>query len=355
MNDTISITKTEKSRISHIDFKNLDFGSSFSDHQFVVDFKKGSWQDARVVPYGPMMFSPASSVFHYGQAVFEGLKAFTHESGKINVFRMDRNYERMANSCRRLSMAVPTKEHFMDGIAALLELDKQWVPSEKFKALYIRPFVIATEPVIRLKSSDEYMFFVITSPVGNYYKEGINPVSLTTTPDYVRAVKGGIGSAKAAGNYASSLYPAKQAQQNGFTQVLWLDAIEKKYVEEVGTMNIFFMIGDTLVTPALSGSILPGVTRDSVLYLAKNRFKMNVEERAVSIDELKTAYDKGMLKEVFGAGTAAVISPVGSITHNGEKMQISETMGETAKMFYDEITGIQHGTKESPENWSFLF
>jgi branched-chain amino acid aminotransferase len=351
--DSISIKKTAQSRISSVDFNNLDFGAVFSDHQFEVRFENGAWSDPKIIPYGPIEISPACSALHYGQAVFEGMKAFQYADGRINIFRPDRNYDRFAKSCERISMAIPKKEHFMEGLKELILLDRSWVPKEKFKALYLRPFMFASDPVIRLQSSRDYRFMIITSPVGNYYKEGINPVALTTMPEYVRAVLGGIGEAKAAGNYAASLKPAKLAQSQGFTQVLWLDAKEHLYVEEVGTMNIFFMIGNTLVTPNLSGSILPGITRDSVLFLARKE-GMNVEERPVSIHELMSAYRAGDLKEVFGAGTAAVISPVGRIHHQGEDILLGTTMGPVAKHFYDSITGIQNGDLPDPNNWCHL-
>lgn len=350
-----SVQKTSESKIETVDFNNLDFGSVFADHQFEVDFVHGEWQNPRIKPFGPISVSPAMSTFHYGQAVFEGLKAFRYANDKINVFRMDKNFERMKNSCERLKMAAPEWDHYYEAIKTLIDLDREWVPKDKFKALYIRPFVIATEPGIRLKASSTFKFMIITSPVGNYYKEGINPVSLTTMPQYVRAVAGGIGEAKAAGNYAASLLPAAEAQQAGFTQVLWLDASERTYVEEVGTMNILFVIDGKIVSPKLSGSILPGITRASVLELAKKRFGMEVEERKINIEEIFQAAEGGRLQECFGAGTAAVISPVGSIHHNGRTIHISDQMGPIAQRFYDTITGIQHGEVESPDGWCFLF
>jgi branched-chain amino acid aminotransferase len=350
-----SVHKTKESRIGSIDFKNLDFGSVFADHQFEVDFVNGEWQNPTVKPFGPISVSPAMSVFHYGQAVFEGLKAFRYKGDKINVFRMDKNFERITRSCERLRMAAPEWEHFSEGIKTLIDLDRDWVPEDKYKALYIRPFVIATEAGIRMKASATFKFMIITSPVGNYYKEGINPVSLTTMPEFVRAVQGGTGAAKAAGNYAASLLPGSKAQANGFTQVLWLDALERKYIEEVGTMNILFVIDGKLVSPMLSGSILPGITRASVLQLARDRFGMEVEERRITIDEVFTASKEGRLQECFGAGTAAVISPVGSIHHQGNTIHISDEMGPIARKFYDTITGIQHGDVESPDGWCFLF
>lgn len=348
-----SVKTTSTSRLSKIDFKNLGFGDQFSDHQLKVHFADGAWKEPLIEPYGPFEAMPAMSALHYGQAVFEGLKAFRYKDGKVNLFRIEQNYERMAASCERLAMAIPEKEFFIEGIKQLVNLDRAWVPEDTFKSLYVRPFIFATDPVIRLTASSSYTFMVITGPVGNYYKEGINPVSLTTMPEYVRAVRGGIGAAKTAGNYAASLKPARLAQEKGFTQVLWLDALENKYIEEVGTMNIFFVIGDTLVTPKLSGSILPGITRRTVLQLAKD-WNMKVEERALSIDEVFEQHENGNLKEVFGAGTAAVISPVGKIHHEGKTIHISETMGELASKFYKTITDIHHGDAPDPHDWCTL-
>jgi branched-chain amino acid aminotransferase len=347
---SISITPVQKSRVHEVDFANLDFGAEFADHMLDVVFANGAWQTAEIVPYGPVPVLPSLSVFHYGQAVFEGMKAFRHADGRIALFRPEKNFERMCRSCERLAMPVPSKEIFYEGLKELIRLDADWVPKEKYKSLYLRPFMIATDPVIRLQASKTYRFMIITSPVGNYYKEGINPVPLTTVSNYVRAVVGGIGEAKAAGNYAASMKPAREAQQKGYAQVMWLDAKEHRYIEEVGSMNMFFVINNTLVTPQLTGSILPGVTRDSVLHLAR-QWGMPVEERPVSMDELILAHKKGQLKEAFGAGTAAVISPVGRINHMGEDIVISETMGPVAQRFYTAITDIQFGDAEDRYNW----
>lgn len=350
---SIIAQKSTESRINTVDFGNLDFGSVFSDHMLDVAYENGSWGDAVIKPYGPISVMPSMSVFHYGQAVFEGMKAFRMSDGRISIFRPEKNYERMVRSCERLAMPAPTKEIFLDGLKALIDLDRNWVPREKFKSLYLRPFMIACDPVIRLQASKTYRFMIIAGPVGNYYKEGINPVSLTTNPSYVRAVVGGIGEAKAAGNYAASMKPAREAQQKGFAQVMWLDAIEHRYVEEVGSMNMFFVIDQTLVTPKLTGSILPGVTRDSVLHLART-WGMPVEERAVAMEEIISGAKSGRLTEAFGAGTAAVISPVGRIHHKGEDIQIGTTMGPVARKFYTAITDIQFGDAPDPNNWCYF-
>lgn len=350
-NPSISITKTTQSRLSTIDFGNLLFGEQFSDHQLEVLFKDGQWQEPEIKPYGEIPMYPAVTILHYGQAVFEGMKAFHYGENNINIFHMDKHYDRFRSSCDRVCIPVVPKSIFVKGLTKLIEIDKDWVPYQKYKSLYIRPIVFASDQTLGLRASRTYRFYIITSPVGNYYAEGIKPIRLTTMPTYVRAVKGGVGDVKVPGNYAASLQPTIKAQQMGFTQVLWLDAVEHKYVEEVGSMNIFFYAGDTLITPPLNGSILPGITRSSVLELARAN-NMKVEERPVSIDELFDLHKKGTLKEIFGSGTAAVISPVGLIQHNGKQISlINDEMGPVARWFYDQITGIQHG--EIPDKYSW--
>lgn len=348
----ITITQTDNSKISEIDFENLQFGRVFSDHMAELHYKNGAWQSAEIKPYGPISFEPSMMALHYGQAVFEGMKAYFSGGTEVNLFRPYDHARRFNNSARRLSMPEIDENVFVDVLEELLKLDFVWVPKQKGHALYIRPVMFASEEYLAAKVSAEYKLFIITSPVGAYYSEGFNPVKLTTTSDYVRAVKGGTGEAKAAGNYGGSFLPAKKAQDDGFTQVLWLDAIEHKYVEEVGTMNIFFLIDGTLVTPKLGGTVLPGITRRSVITLAEE-WNIPVEERRVSIDELFAAHEKNKLEEVFGAGTAAVISPVGLIHHNGNSITLDQDkIGPFAKKMYDHITGIQYGIIDDNHGWA---
>lgn len=348
---SINVSKTEKSRLSNIDFDNLQFGRDFSDHMFEVEFRNGEWQEPAVKPYGPITFEPSIQALHYGQAIFEGMKAYYADEETIHLFRPEDHHERLNNSARRMCMPEIDRDLFMNGLETLLKIDHRWVPQKNGQALYIRPFMFATEEYLAAKQSQRYHFYIITSPVGAYYSEGFNPVTLTTSEKFVRAVPGGTGEAKAAGNYGGSFLPARKAQKDGFTQVLWLDAHEHKYIEEVGTMNIFFLIGDKLITPPLSGSVLPGITRRSVIAAAKNK-GVEVEERKISIDELFEADRNGELKEVFGSGTAAVISPVGLIHHKGETVELDrKKIGPFAKEMFDTITGIQYGNLEDTFGW----
>lgn len=347
----ITITPTDNSKISEIDFENLKFGRVFSDHMAELHYKDGAWQSAEIKPYGPISFEPSMMALHYGQAIFEGMKAYFAGDTTINLFRPFDHARRFNNSARRLCMPEIDENLFVELLEELLKLDFAWVPKEQGRALYIRPVMFASEEYLAAKVSEEYKLFIITSPVGAYYSEGFNPVKLTTNSEFVRAVKGGTGEAKAAGNYGGSFLPAKKAQENGFTQVLWLDATEHKFVEEVGTMNIFFLIDGTLITPKLGGTVLPGITRRSVIALA-DKWNVPVEERRISVDELFEAHDNNKLEEVFGAGTAAVISPVGLIHHNGKSITLDqEKIGPFAKKMFDNITGIQYGKKEDQYGW----
>ncbi|MEX0661382.1 MAG: branched-chain amino acid aminotransferase [Balneolaceae bacterium] len=349
----IQITKSDKSRISEVDFDKLEFGKLFSDHMIDMKFKDGKWGAPEIKPYGQISFHPSMHALHYGQSVFEGMKAYYVDDETINLFRLDDHHERISNSSRRMCIPEMDKEAFISSIKELIKLDHQWVPKKFGHSLYLRPFVFASQEYIAARAASEYRFIAITSPVAAYYKEGFNPVKLTTSENFVRAVKGGTGEAKAAGNYGGSFLPAQKAQQAGYTQIIWLDAKEHKYVEEVGTMNIFFLIGDTLVTPKLGGTVLRGITRRSVIALAKE-WGVNVEERRISIDEIFEADANGDLKEVFGSGTAAVISPVGLIHHEGKNITLDqENIGPFAKKMYDEITGIQYGKIEDRHGWTY--
>ena len=350
----IDVRETKESRLHQVDFSKLTFGETFADHMLSVSCKEGNWSKPVIEPYGPISVSPAVKIMHYGQGVFEGMKAFRYTDGKINLFRADEHYKRMKRSCERMQIPFMDQDTFMETLKVLVDLDREWVPKDKFKSMYIRPFIVAFDASLGMREAQEYRYMVITSPVGNYYKEGIKPVKLTTTPEYVRAVKGGVGEAKTPGNYAASLYPGAKASAEGFTQVLWLDAIEHRYVEEVGTMNIFFVVDGKLITPSLSGSILPGITRKSILELAR-KWEMDVEERQISIDEVFELHKKGSLTEVFGAGTAAVVSPVGTIHHKGDEIKLDqEKMGPVAQKFYDTITGIHHGEHPDELGWCTL-
>ena len=350
----MKIIKTHRSRRKQVDFEGLGFGEVFSDHMLTMEYKNGRWGSPRIVPYGKIEIYPAICSLHYGQIVFEGLKAFYTQNGMINVFRPQKYHERMNRSCQRLCIPDIGFDLFIDGLKELVTLDKEWVPRKKGYSLYIRPFVFATDNFLGVKVSETYRFMIITSPVGAYYKEGINPVKLTTPGEYIRAGKGGLGAAKTPANYAATLLPGEEAKKKGFTQVLWLDGVERKYIEEVGTMNIFFLINDELITPPLEGTILGGVTRDTVIHLAKE-WKLDVTERRISIDEIFMASKKGTLKEVFGTGTAAVISPVGEIHYGGERIIINEgKIGSLSQKLYDEITGIQYREKADRFGWCYL-
>jgi branched-chain amino acid aminotransferase len=350
---SVQITPTQHSRRHEVDFDHLVFGEIFSDHMLDVVYEHGVWGTPRIVPFGPFAVSPAMAVFHYGQAVFEGLKAFRGVDNQVYLFRPDKNFARLNQSCRRLGIPEVSHDLFMEGLTELVKLDQAWVPTQRGTSLYIRPFVIAAEDFLGVRVAEKYRFMIIASPVGAFYKEGFNPIRLMTSGDYVRAVRGGLGAAKTAANYAASLLPAHEAKQKGFSQVLWLDAIEHRYIEEVGTMNLFLLIGDELLTPPLDGTILGGITRDCVLHLARS-WGLPVAERRVTIDEVLAASANGQLKEVFGAGTAAVISPVGLIEHQEEQIIINNGQtGPLAQKLYAEITGIQYAEKADPFGWRY--
>ena len=331
----------------------LGFGRIFTDHMFTMRYTQGQgWHDRRIEAYHSFSMDPAAMVLHYGQAIFEGLKAYRNENGKIFLFRPRDNFLRMNLSAERMCMATFDPDEAMAGLKALLKLDQDWVPRTKGSTLYIRPTMIASEAGLGVRPAKEYQFFIILSPVGAYYPEGFNPVKIFVTDKYVRAVRGGVGNAKTAGNYAASIMAAVDAQKQGYTQVLWLDAIERRYVEEVGTMNIFFRINDEIITPPLSGSILPGITRDSVLRLTRD-WGLAVTERPITIDEVIEAGQGGRLQEVFGTGTAAVISPVGSLHYKGQSVVVNDgRTGELSQKLFDEIQDIQYGHKPDPHGWT---
>lgn len=331
----------------------LKFGTIFTDHMFMMDYstEKG-WHDPRIVPYHNISLEPSAMVFHYAQEMFEGLKAYKTEDGRTLLFRPNKNIERANNTNRRICIPEIPEEDFLQAIKAVVKQDEAWIPTKPGTSLYIRPFIIATDPFLGVRPSDTYLFMIILSPVGAYYPEGLNPVKIWIEDDYVRAVKGGIGEAKTGGNYVASIKSQVKAHDEGYSQVLWLDGVERKYIEEVGAMNIFFKINGTVVTPKLNGSILPGVTRDSCIQLCKN-WGIPVEEKRISIDEIFEAHKDGTLEEVFGTGTAAVISPVGQLRWENHIMKVQDGgIGEISQKLYDAITGIQLGKLEDVNHWT---
>jgi branched-chain amino acid aminotransferase len=330
----------------------LGFGTHFTDNMFSMDYApdKG-WHNARIEPYQPIAMDPATMVLHYGQGVFEGLKAYATEGGEIQLFRPQENFKRLNNSCRMLCIPEFDAADALDALKALLRIEKDWIPRAPETSLYIRPTIVAMDPFLGVRASHTYRFFIILSPVGAYYAEGFNPIKIMVTKEHVRAVRGGVGEAKTLGNYAASLLAGEKAQRAGYTQVLWLDGVEQKHIEEVGSMNIFFVLDDELVTPELNGSILPGITRDSVIQLARS-WGMRVGERKISIDEVITAHQEGQLREVFGSGTAAVISPVGELKYDEKVIAIGDgKVGPVSQKLFDAIKAIQYGQGEAPMGW----
>ena len=330
----------------------LGFGKIFTDHMFIMNYTEGmGWHDARIVPFGDLSFSPASMVFHYGQEMFEGLKAYRGEDGKTYLFRPDMNAKRTNATNDRLCIPHLPEEDFVQAVKAIVKVDEDWVPTEKGTSLYVRPFIIATDPFLGVAPSKTYLFIIILSPSGAYYASGLEPVGIWIEDDYVRAVRGGMGFAKTGGNYAASLAAQVKAHDAGYSQVLWLDGVERKYIEEVGAMNIFFKIDGEIVTPMLNGSILPGITRNSVLHLCKH-WGYKVSERKISVDELLEAQKSGKLEEVFGTGTAAVISPVGKLRYKDDVMTIGDgKIGPVSQRLYDTVTGIQLGKLPDEFGW----
>ncbi|MGN0648652.1 MAG: branched-chain amino acid aminotransferase [Oscillospiraceae bacterium] len=330
----------------------LGFGKIFTDYMFIMDYKTGEgWHDARIVPYGNLSLSPAALCLHYGQEVFEGMKAYRRADGGIQLFRPEENFKRLNSSNERLVIPELPVEMAMEGLMELLKIEKDWVPSAEGAALYIRPFIIAVDPFLGVRPGDEYLFIIILSPSGAYYASGLDPVKIYVESKYVRAVRGGMGYTKTGGNYAASLIGQDEAHKEGYSQVLWLDGVEQKYIEEVGAMNIFFIVDGEVITPALQGSILPGITRKSVIELCKS-WGMKVTERRISIAEIAEAYDAGKLDEVFGTGTAAVISPVGHLKYGDKIMEINDNkIGAVSQKIYDTMTGMQWGKIADQFGW----
>lgn len=334
------------------DEADLSFGDIFTDHMFLMDYEAGKgWFNSRIVPYGDFSLDPAAMGIHYGQAIFEGLKAYKGKGDAIYLFRPMENLLRFNRSAARVCMPELNVDVAMEAMIKLILMEREWIPNNKGTSLYIRPAMLATEPHLGVRPSKNYLFFIILCPVGAYYKEGLNPVKIYIEDKYVRAPIGGTGEAKVAGNYAASLLAAEEAKAKGFTQVLWLDAAERRYIEEVGTMNMFFVIDNDVITAPLTGSILPGITRNSVIHLV-NAWGLRMIERSLTIEDVINAADNGRLKEAFGAGTAAVISPVGQMTYKGKDYPIAGgKMGDLSQRLYDELIAIQYGEKEDPYGW----
>lgn len=335
------------------DMNNLGFGKYYTDHMFMMDwYRDKGFVDAKIIPYAPISFDPAALVLHYAQETFEGLKAYKTKDNRILLFRPDMNAKRFQNSNKRLCMPEVPIEDFIQAINDLVKLDSEWIPTLPNTSLYIRPFMFAFEPKLGVHDADHYKFMVILSPVGSYYKEGLKPVKIYVEDELVRAVKGGTGFAKCGGNYAASILAQIEAEKKGYSQVLWLDGVHHKYVEEVGTMNAMFVIDGKIITAPLEGSVLPGVTRDSIITLLKSK-GYTVEERNLSIDELIEASKDHKLTEAFGTGTAAVISPIGTLAYKDEVFFHSDSIGNISQMLYDTLTQIQNGIIEDKFNWTY--
>ena len=339
----------------HADESQLGFGRYFTDHMFWMDYtpEKG-WHDARIVPYGPITMSPAASVLHYGTEVFEGLKAYRRPDGGVQLFRPWENVARLNRSCERLGLPQLDPDDALQAIKLAVKVDKAWVPDAPGTSLYIRPFLFGTDPTLALHGVHEATFAIILSPSGSYFSDGLKPVPIMVETEDVRAVRGGTGEAKCGGNYGASTRAGERAEAKGYSQVLWLDGVERKYVEEGGGMNVMFKIGGTVVTPALTGSILRGITRKSSIELLKS-WGVPVEERLLSVDELFKAAESGALEEAWCVGTAAVVSPIGALSWNGKDYPINDgKIGALSRRLYDELTGIQWGTRPDPFGWTCL-
>lgn len=346
---TINVDSVSTSKIDQVDFNNLVFGANFTDHMFTCDFINGKWENPQISPYGNISLSPAAKVFHYGQAIFEGMKAFKDDNGKIFMFRPEENIRRFNKSSARLAMPEFPEDLFLDALKLLIGLDKEWVKPGFGNALYIRPFAIATQPGVLASPSNQYKFVILLSPVQSYFS---GEVKVEVAEKYSRAADGGVGAAKAAGNYAAQFYPTNLAAERGFQQVVWTDSREHKYLEEAGTMNVFFRINDTLVTAPTSERILDGVTRKSLIQIAGD-LGIKIEVRPISIDEVKEASENGNLKEIFGSGTAAVISPIASISYKGEEFVLPNLKEEEkySHTLKQKIMDIQYNKCEDPYNW----
>lgn len=344
----IIVNKTESSRLNQFDPENIQFGKLYSDHMLVAYYENGEWGVPEIMPYQNLSLSPATTFIHYGQAIFEGIKAYKNQEGEATIFRPYDNFKRFNRSAHRIGMPDVPEHIFMDGMRTLIDLDKEWIPGLDKTSLYIRPFMMAVDDFIGIKPTEKFMFMIITSPAGPYYA---NPVSIYVHDKYVRAFPGGIGYTKAAGNYGASMFPMTEVRKMGYDQILWMDGIEHKYVQEIGTMNVFFMIDDVVITPELSDTILAGVTRDSVITLLRDN-GYTVEERPLSIDEIAAAYRAGKLQEAFGTGTAASIAPIKDLTYQDERMELPAVdTWKVAPWLRAELNNIRYGRVEDPYNW----
>lgn len=353
MNDTldITITKAENSKLTVTDFSQLPFGKVFSDHMFIAEYDNGQWSNLQVLPYGPIPMSPAISALHYGQAIFEGMKAYRQASGKISVFRPEKNFERFNKSAERMSMPAISKEIFMQGIAALIDIDEKWVPAQDDYSLYIRPVMFATDPYLGVKPSDKYIFALLTTPTGPYYSKALK-VKIET--EYTRADDGGVGYAKTAGNYARSLFPFAEAQKAGFDQLIWTDSASHEYIEEAGTANLIFVINGKLVTPSVRSTVLDGVTRDTIIQLAK-KAGVEVEERRVSVKEVIEGIENGSLTDAFAAGTAATVTPIGVIGYEGKTYTLPDPSTRTISAgIAKTLNDIRYGLVPDEFGWNWV-
>ncbi len=344
----ISVTRAETSKIGQVDFNNIEFGKVYSDHMFTANYAGGEWSALQVVPFAPLTFSPALAALHYGQSIFEGIKAYKSASGEAILFRAEKNAARFNKSAQRMCMPTIPEEIFIGGIAELLKLDRDWIPDRPGTALYIRPFMFASDEYIGVRPSEKYTFCIFTGPVGGYYNQ---PVRVKIEKEFVRAAEGGTGFAKTAGNYAASLYPAQLAKQQGYDQLIWTDSKTHQYIEEAGTMNIMLVIDGKLITPPTGTTILDGVTRDSILSLARD-WGMEVEERRVSVSEIIQAIESGKLNEAFGAGTAATVAHIAAIGHEGQDYELPPVVERKfSNKVLQALDDIKYGRSEGPQGW----
>jgi branched-chain amino acid aminotransferase len=344
----IQVQKVAQSRLSEVNFDKLAFGKVYTDHMFMADFKDGEWKNPRILPYGHIPISPATPALHYGQSIFEGMKAYANAAGETLTFRPLDNWNRLNLSGERMCMPPVPEELFMEGLSTVIRLDKKWIPSAAGSSLYVRPFLFSADEYIGIRPSEDFTFMIILCPVGPYYS---TPVKVKIETHYTRAVSGGTGYAKAGGNYGGAIYPTKLANKEGYDQLIWTDGKDHRYIEESGTMNVMFVINDVLVTPALSDSILAGITRDSVLKLARH-WNVKVEERKIGVDELVSALEQGNVSEAFGAGTAATIAQIDTIGYEGKNYKLPAVEGrKISNKIYQELEGIKRGERPDPFNW----
>lgn len=347
----IAVERTQQSRINQIDFNNLGFGNHISDHMLVAEYDKGKWNTPKIMPFGNLPMTPAMLALHYGQAIFEGMKAFKMKDGSINIFRIKRHHQRMLKSLERMCMPGMSEDFFIASLEAIVKADEQWIPTQEGHSLYIRPVVFASESKLGVKISDQYLFVIMTSPVGPYFSK---PVRLKVEQEYVRAAEGGTGFAKCAGNYGGAFYPTQLAREQGFDQVIWTDAKEHQYIDESGAMNIMFVLDGKLVTPKLSSAILDGITRNTLLTIAHD-MGITVEERKISIAEIEKAFQQGNLTEAFGAGTAAVVSPVATINIHGKDYNLPAVNDSMLQMkLKEKLNSIRSGAEADKHQWNYI-